>query len=349
MKQPDSLPKVSLLVAMRNEAGYIERCLHSLIIQDYPVELLEVYIYDGQSTDNSWKVAEQILEGRSHYYLRPNHEQIQSEAWNKGIIESSGDVIGIVSAHAELSPKYVSSAIEVLQRTKADMAGGPVRAQSENYVGKVISLAMSTPFGVGSAVFRYTNKEQETDTVFMGLCKRSMYMKMGGFDAEMIRNQDDELSYRLLDHGGRIICSPSIRSVYYSRSSLGSLWRQYFQYGFWKVRVLQKHPRQMSLRQFVPPLFVLSLIVSIILLPIPFSACPLHPSFIIPLMYLISNITASIYTACKRDWSTLPLLPLVFGILHISYGLGFLIGLVKFANRWGDKIGKVPSFQQPAE
>lgn len=343
MNQDKSLPKVSLLVAMRNEAGYIERCLNSIIIQDYPAELLETCIYDGQSTDGSRAITEQVLNNRAHAFLRSNPERIQSEAWNKGIIESRGDVIGIVSAHAELGPDYVTRAVEVLQRTSADMVGGPVRARSENYTGNVISLAMSSPFGVGSAVFRYADKEQETDTVFMGLCKRSMYEKMGGFDVEMVHNQDDELSYRLLEHGGKIVCSPSIRSVYYSRSSLAGLWHQYFQYGYWKVRVLQKHPRQMSIRQFVPPVFVLSLIMSVLLSPISFPTFPLHPSNIIPILYILSNLSASIFTALKKDLSALPLLPLVFGILHLSYGIGFLVGLVKFANRWNDKIGKAPS------
>ena len=106
--------------------------------------------------------------------------RIQSEAWNTGIAESHGEVVGIISAHAELAPDYVSKAIDVLHRTQADMVGGPVHAQSEGVIGKIIAVAMSTPFGVGSANFRYTDQEQETDTVFMGLCKRSTYVKLGG-------------------------------------------------------------------------------------------------------------------------------------------------------------------------
>jgi len=344
MSLDNSLPMVSLLVAMRNEASYIERCLRSISMQDYPIKRLEVFVFDGQSTDDSWQIAKKLMQDRPMYYLCPNPERIQSEAWNKGIAQSYGEVVGIVSAHAELSPDYVSKAIEVLQRTQADMVGGPVHAQSEGLIGKTIAIAMSTTFGVGSANFRYTDQEQETDTVFMGLCKRSVYEKIGRFDMEMVRNQDDELSYRLLKHGGKIVCSPSIRSVYYSRSSLGGLWHQYFQYGYWKVRVLQKHSRQMSFRQFAPPLFVLSLIASVLLLPISFSSFTIHPSSFIPLFYLITNLTASIFTAYKRDWSALPLLPLVFASLHISYGLGFLVGLIMFANRWRDKIGKVPPF-----
>ncbi len=344
MPQTD-LPMVSLLVAMRNEARHIGRCLQSLLAQDYPADKLEVFIFDGQSTDDSWTISEQLIAGRPLFYLRPNPERIQSEAWNKGIAQSRGDVVGIVSAHSALAPDYVSKAIEVLQRTKADMVGGPVRAQSENYIGEVIAVAMSTPFGVGGANFRYTDKELETDTVFMGLCKRDMYMKIGGFDLEMVRNQDDELSYRLAKNGGRIVCSPLIHSEYFSRSTLGSLWKQYYQYGFYKVRVLQKHPLQMRPRQFVPLIFVLALIASFLLALVPV----LRPlSLVVPSIYLLANLFASLYTAAARGWKYLPLLPLVFATLHLSYGLGFLAGLFKFWNRWNDREGKVPRFDVQA-
>ena len=154
------------------------------------------------------------------------------------------------------------------------------------------------------------------------------------------------LEVRLREHGGRILLSPLIRSVYTVRSTPRALWRQYYQYGFWKIRVLQKHPRQMSLRQFVPPAFVLSLFVSLVFFIF-------HPSdfiFALPaFIYLSANLFASILTAIKNRSSyssllaTLCSLPFVFAILHISYGLGFLVGLVKFARRWGDKRGKTPT------
>lgn len=336
---------VSLLVAMRNEARYIERCLQSLHQQDYPADKLEVFVFDGQSMDDSWMIAEQLMQARPLFFLRPNPERIQSEAWNKGIAQSHGDVVGIVSAHSVLAPDYVSKAIEVLQRTSADMVGGPVRAQSENNIGEAIAVAMSTPFGVGGANFRYTDKELETDTVFMGLCKRDIYMKIGGFDLDMVRNQDDELSYRLTKNGGKIVCSPLIRSEYFSRSTLGSLWKQYYQYGYYKVRVLQKHPLQMRARQFIPFIFVFALIISALFTLIPILR-PLFP--VIPVLYLLANLLASLYTAATRGWKYLPVLPVVFTILHLSYGLGFLVGLFKFRNRWNDREGKVPRFDDPA-
>jgi len=155
----------------------------------------------------------------------------------------------------------------------------------------------------------------------------------------LVRDQDDEFNYRLREHGGKIVLNPEIRSIYSTRSTPKSLWKQYFQYGFYKVRVLQKHPRQMSLRQFVPPAFVLGLAASLLLTL--FTNRGFWMLLMVAGSYLLANLAASINIAAKKGWRNLLLLPVAFAIIHISYGLGFLSGLVKFWNRWGDKIGKV--------
>jgi succinoglycan biosynthesis protein ExoA len=327
--------KVSLLVAMRNEVGYIDRCLASIFAQEYPDHLLEVLVMDGQSTDGSLQIVENLFQGRSNCYLLPNPKIIQAAGWNLGIRVAQGDIIGIVSAHAELAPDYVSTAVETLRRIGADMVGGPMRADSRERVGQAIALATSTPFGVGGAHFHYIEREQEVDTVYMGLCWREVYQRIGGFDEEMVRNQDDELSYRLLDRGGRIFCNPAIRSRYYNRSTFRSLWKQYFQYGYWKVRVMQKHHRQMRLRQFVPPIFVTALLGSTFFAPFSYLGRWLLVS--VGGSYVLANLAASVWTARKGGLHHLPLLPLSFASLHLSYGFGFLVGLVKFANRWRGK------------
>ena len=326
-----SLPKVSLLIAMRNESKRIGACIESILKQDYPADKIEILVMDGKSTDDSWNIVEHLLAGRAEHKLLSNPAMYQSHGWNLGIVNSSGAIIGIVSAHSLLETDYVSKAVETLARTGVDMVGGPMTAVGTGYISTAISIATSSPFGVGGARFHYASQEEEMDTVYMGLCHRSVYERIGGFDEEMIRNQDDELSYRLRKADGRIVCNPQIRSHYYNRASLSSFWKQYFQYGWYKVRVLQKHPRQMRSRQFIPPAFVLALIVSglITLTPILRSL-----SFVVPLLYLLINLLASLYTASMRGWKYLFILPVVFVILHLSYGLGFLGGLFRFWDRW---------------
>jgi len=222
--------------------------------------------------------------------------------------------------------------VATLQRTGADMVGGTIRAVSATRVGEAITLAMSHPFGVGGARHRYTEREEETDSVFMGFCSRSVYDKIGVFDEELVRNQDDEFSYRLTKAGGRILCNPEIKSCYHSRSTYQSLWQQYYQYGLFKVRVLQKHPGQMRPRQFVPLLFVLGLILSLAL-------TVFFPRGWIPLvglvgLYAFADLAVSLMLAIREGCPYFWLLPPAFATIHVSYGLGFLVGLFKFWNRW---------------
>lgn len=339
MNQPGDL-FVTLLVPMRNEEVYISRLLTSIQKQNYPVNNFEVLFFDGLSSDHTYSIVENFLVGFPIGNLYTNPKKTQACAWNLGLRLAKGDIIGIVSAHCELAPDYISNLVETIQRTGAELVGGPTHAEAKGIIAGTIALALNSPFGVGNAKFHYTNKEIEVDTVFMGACLRSVYKRIGGFDEEMVRNQDDEFSYRLRENGGKIICNPAIRSRYFNQSTLMGLWKQYYQYGFYKVRVLQKHPRQMSLRQFIPPAFVSALLVSLLLTL--FAPWGWMAFLMVGGSYLVANLAASLITAGKKGWRHFSLLPLTYAILHLSYGLGFLVGLIHFWNRWGDKTGKVP-------
>jgi cellulose synthase/poly-beta-1,6-N-acetylglucosamine synthase-like glycosyltransferase len=334
-------PIVTLIVAMRNEERHVSRCVESLLAQDYPADRLDVLFMDGRSTDRTREIVSSLIDGRAGFGLVDNPGVIQSIAWNLGIERARAGLVGIVSAHSELASDYVTRAVETLQRTGADLVGGPARAESESVVGEAIALAMSTRFGVGGAEFRYATEENDVDTVFMGVCKRELYERIGGFDAEMVRNQDDELSYRLLEHGGRIVCNPAIRSVYRNRATLKSLWKQYFDYGRWKVRVMQKHPQQMRPRHFVPFLFV-STVGASMLVP---------PAFVaLSGAYTSATLAMSAMIAARtKRLDILPYLPAAFAILHVGYGLGFVKGLVQFRDRWGDRESQAPKFATARE
>jgi len=208
---------------------------------------------------------------------------------------------------------------------------------------------MSSPFGVGGAPFRTTmGKTLLVDTVAFPAYTREAVEQAGPFDEELVRNQDDEYNYRLRELGFRILLAADVRSRYYSRSSIRSLSRQYLQYGYWKVRVMQKHPRQMRPRQFVPPAFV-GYLLGATLVP------HLTPLRWLPLAlgagaYLGINIAASVWTARRGNWRAVPLLMLAFATLHLSYGLGFLTGLARFAGRWRDRTTRgtlIPSSGNP--
>jgi succinoglycan biosynthesis protein ExoA len=170
------------------------------------------------------------------------------------------------------------------------------------------------------------------DTVAFPAYTRAAIAKAGPYDEELVRNQDDEYNYRLRGLGGKILLSPDVKSRYYSRSTIRSVWRQYYQYGYYKVRVMQKHPRQMHPRQFAPPVLVASLLGGAMLAP--FSRVVRGLWLSVVALYAVVNLAASFQVASRKGTRFMRWQPVVFATLHFSYGLGFLVGLVKFAGRW---------------
>lgn len=346
-----NFPFVSIILPIRNEAATIERGLRAILAQDYQGEV-EILIADGLSSDNT----RALIQGFSDKFpqmkirLLDNPGRIVPTGINLALRQIKGDIVIRVDGHTSIAPDYVRGCVESLQRTHADNVGGRMNAQGTNTFGKVVALATSTPFGIGGGRFHYSDQEEWVDTVYMGAWPRQVFEKIGLFDEELVRDQDDEFNYRLRASGGRILLNPKIKSEYMVRSTPRALWRQYFQYGYWKVRVLQKHPFQMRPRQFMPPTFVFGLFGSFILA---FSPILRPLSLIVPVLYLLANISASAITSAQKGGGYMPLLPLIFAMLHLSYGLGFLVGLIKFANRWGDRRGKVPDWSfnisQPEE
>lgn len=321
-------PNVTLIIPMRNEARFIEACLRSITAQDYAGDI-EALVYDGGSTDDSRAIVERVIDGHPNVVLLDNPRHIQAVAWNMGIERASGDVIGIVGAHSELAPDYVTAAVETLLRTGADMVGGPVVADSEGTVGEAVALATSTPFGVGGARFHYTDVEEDVDTVYMGVCRAEVYRSLL-FDEEMVRNQDDELSYRLLDRGGRIVCNPAIRSWYSNRATWRGVARQYYEYGFWKVAVMRKHPRQIRPRHLIPAALVVALTASAAAAA--FGTPGRWLMAFVAGSYGVANAGASV-VATKGSLARAPMVSAAYAMLHLSYGTGFIVGVIREAGR----------------
>jgi len=335
---------VSIILPIQNESAYIEKSLCSIFAQDYRDDGMEILIADGMSKDNTRGIVREFARDHPEIQIRilDNPGKIVPTGMNIALREAEGSIIIRVDGHCIIAPDYIRKCVGHIQKDNVDGVGGPMESIGETKIAKAIAFGMSSPFGVGNSAFRTIfGKSMLADTVPFPAYTRQIIERAGSYDEELVRNQDDEYNYRIRELGGKILLADDVRSTYFSRTSLKGLWRQYFQYGFWKVRVLQKHPHQMSLRQFVPPVFVLALLTSALLA----LSSILRPlSFIAPLTYLLANLGASLWTASRRGWFALPYLPLVFAILHLSYGLGFLAGLLKFAHRWGDKLGKTPPF-----
>lgn len=277
-----------------------------------------------------------------------NPGRIVSKGLNAAIRAARGDIIVRMDAHTEYAPDYVRQCVAILQETGADNVGGPARTKADTYLQKAVAAAYHSPFAVGGARFHDVDYEGLVDTVTYGCWRKEAFERFGYFDEELVRNQDDEHNLRIIRSGGKIWQSPKIKSWYRPRGSLGALFKQYMQYGYWKVRVIQKHKLPASWRHLVPGAFVLTLIVLFLLsafsfllpaLRLPISIFSFQLSafslcFLAALLsYLFAVLLASVHTAWKSEWRLFPVLPLIFPCYHIGYGWGFLRGVWDFVIR----------------
>jgi len=341
----ESFPFVSIVMPIRNESACILAALESLAAQDYPPNQMEILIADGLSTDGTRTLVSDFRTAHPSLsiQLMDNPQRIVPAGLNLAIRASRGELIMRADGHTIFPENYIRLCVMTSKSMRCENVGGRMLAVGETSFGEAASVAASSPFGVGGALFHYGSRAAWADSVYLGCWPSEIFRSSGLFDEELVRDQDDEFNYRLRSHGGRIWFNPEIHSRYIARSTPGSLFRQYFQYGFWKVRVLQKHPKQMSPRQFVPPLFVLTLLCSVVLaLLVPWGWYILAG---VAGIYLIANLAAAIKNGRGHKPEVVLLLPLAYAIIHLSYGLGFLVGLFRFARRWKDKVGKVPEWR----
>lgn len=321
-------PHVSIVVPSRNERRHIAACLRSILAQEEPPGGLEVVIADGMSDDGTREIIRQIAESDERVRLIDNPQQITPTGLNAGIRAARGEIIVRMDAHSEYAPDYVRRCVEVLQRTGADNVGGPALINADGYVQRAVGAAFHSPFSTGGAGFHRPDYEGDVDTIHYGCWRRSTLIEIGLFDEELVRNQDDELNYRIKKRGGRLWQSTQIRSWYWPRASLVTLFKQYLQYGYWKVRVMQKHARPASLRHVAPVIFVVGISLGWVggLL-----YSPLYAAYAAAVAaYCAASFAFSFRAASKAGWDLLPILPAVFAVFHVSYGGGFAAGFVNF-------------------
>jgi len=319
------VPLVSVVIPMRNESGWIERCLASVLAQDWPARRMEILVVDGMSDDGCYEnvLAMAASDPRIHVFRNP--ARIVPSSLNIAIEAARGELIARVDAHTVLEPDYVRQGVEVLERTRADSVGGPMVSVGGGVTGDAIAAAMRSRFGIG-AYFHFATEERETDTVYMGMWPRDVFSRVGLFDEELVRNQDDEFSYRIRKAGGRIVVSPSIHSKYQNRTSWRALGKQFYEYGLWKVRVLQKHPAQMSARHFLPPAFDAFVLCGLAVAGAPRLAA-VGALVVYGAMVLMAGAAGAEGGRRLRTSAAL-------AVLHHAWATGFLVGLFRFAPRW---------------
>ncbi|MGH7846387.1 MAG: glycosyltransferase family 2 protein [Candidatus Binatia bacterium] len=319
---------VSVIIPCRNEKDHIEDCLCSVLAQEPVPGGFEVIVADGMSEDGTREILLRRAQADQRLTIIDNPQRIAACAMNAGIQKARGRFIARLDAHNYYAPDYLAACLDVLEITRSDNVGGSMVCQGESWLQKAIAIAHHTPFAVGGARWHDAYYEGPADTVFGGFYRREVFERVGLFDETLVRNQDDEFNLRLTRAGGKIWHSPRIKSWYRPRSGLKALFRQYLQYGYWKVRVIQKHRAPASVRHLVPGGFVLCL-VGLLLLGLFFPlALELWVALIVA--YASGNLVAATLTAARQGWAYLPCLPVVFACYHFGYGIGFLRGIIDF-------------------
>ena len=330
--------RVKVVIPCRNEEAYIGKCLDSLIRCTRDNFELTICVVDGMSDDRTRSIVSDYAIQFPSISLIDNARKTTPFALNLGLRPMDFEIGIILGAHAVVDKDFVSNSMLALdQYPEVGCAGGIIRNVHENEWSEIISAAMSSVFGVGNAHFRTGGKSGYVDTVAFGAYRKEVFECCGFFAEELARNQDDEFNYRVLKGGFKIYLDPSIQSDYYVRGSISKLYKQYDQYGYWKVFVNKKHGAVTTLRQLAPPLWVLFLLAGWV-------GVLIHPMLgwmygIVVAMY----VALACYTAARMRMKTIKrygMLLQTFGALHFSYGLGYLRGIIHFY-----LLGRKPSVQ----
>jgi glycosyltransferase involved in cell wall biosynthesis len=325
-------PQISIVIPCYNEEKTIQALLEAIREQTIPLEELEVIIADGFSTDNTrTRIHDYSI---AHPELRiqviDNEKKVIPAGLNLAIRAARGEIIVRMDAHAVPALDYIERSIAALKAGLGDNIGGviDIHPGSDKWIAHSIAIATAHPLGVGDAKYRWAKTAGESDTVAFGCYYKSTVERIGYFNESLFVNEDYEFNARLREMGYKIWVDPAIRAVYYSRPSLRSLARQYFTYGFWKVRMLRLYPRTLRWRQALPPLFVLwllmLLLVSIFWIP---ARWVLLGTLV---LYCLVLVIGSMNQALRQNGRTLLCgVPIAIMTMHLSWGSGFWISLFR--------------------
>ena len=316
---------VSLVVPVRNEAPFIADLIRSLLAQDYPADRLEIIVADGMSSDGTRGILDDLAGQHAQLAVIENPGRVVPTGLNLAIARARGEVIIRVDGHAVIARDFVAANVALLaEHPEAWSVGGPIRHAATTPFGEAVAVAMSHPLGIGNAAHRYPNYEGYVEGAQFPAFRRWVFDRIGTFDERLVRNQDDELNYRVLRAGGKIFVSPRVRYSYFVRGRPGQLFKQYFQYGFWRIPVMEKHRRPTTLRQIVPTLFYVAVVAMGV-----FGLSLGRPTVgaVLPAVYAISLVGAAVATAPRVGARVASRVPFAIAIMHAGYAWGLAYGM----------------------
>lgn len=319
-------PLVSVVVPIRNEGRHLKHSLGSLAIQSYPSERIEILAIDGGSTDHSREIINEIKRTSANLHVYDNPEGTTSTGMNVGIRVARGSIIVIAGAHAFYPIRFIENCVAWLERTQADVVGGPVKTEScsHSLSARVACAILSSRFGVGNSRFRTSNTSGFVDTVPFGAYRKEIFERIGLFNEKLIRNQDNDLSARVRRNQGKIYFTDDLATIYFAPESYFELLNQTLRKTQWHAPTLRESPRAFGYRHFVPAMFFLVLNICVIL------ALFYTPAIVLLLILLIAYFSIGAlfsFLLSEPDKLVRMILPLAYFPFHVCYGFGTILGL----------------------
>ena len=325
--QGETLPKVSVIIPVKNEAARIKECLNRLVEQTYPKEKLEILVVDGMSDDGTREIVRKFIEkenGIAEFVLVDNRTGQRTAGMNIGIQKSTGEVIVRIDARTRVPSDYISKCVNTLIETGAENVGGVIKPESSLPTQEAIGLAMSHPFGAGNAEFRLGRKSGYVDSIYLGCFRRGVFEKVGLFDEkEAVLSEDSDINYRIRKNGGKVYLNKEIAAYYQPRETFKDLWKLYFRYGGARAGNILKYKQITSWRHLVPPVFVLTLI-ALFAFSIFSKKCLIFGLLLLSFYLLLDFFfSISIVINQEKKINILPRVFTAFPIIHFAWTFGF--------------------------
>ncbi|MDD5067019.1 MAG: glycosyltransferase family 2 protein [bacterium] len=326
----NNFPFISVITPMKNEVNYIEKCINSVLKQDYPHNKIEILIVDGGSTDGSTKVVQKLMKKNKNIKLLGGSGVNCPAGMNIGIKNAKGKLIAKIDSHGYIPPDFLQLAVKYFsyhKKNKVKCVGGPIKAIPKSLTAKSNVLARTSKFGVGGGIYSQKAKSDFTDTVQCGVYQKDIFLKIGLFDETLQFGEDEELNWRIIKAKYKIFYTSDINFYYYPRNTLKKLYLQYYNYGNARIKVLLKFPDFFKIKHMIPAVLVSSLIVSGVLAVF---FMPFQYIFYLTLTsYIIASLIMSFIISIKNGLKYFLLLPFSFGALHFGYGFGLINGIIK--------------------
>jgi glycosyltransferase involved in cell wall biosynthesis len=315
--EPQTHPAVSVIVPVLNEERHLRDAVEMILAQDYAGQL-EVVLALGPSKDRTNHVAAALAQEDPRVRLVDNPTGKTPDGLNAAIAASSYGVIARVDGHAEIPDDYIAAAVAELERVGADNVGGLMNAEGRTPFERAVACAMRSRLGVGNARFHVGGQAGEAETVYLGVFRRSALERVGGYDQHFARAQDWEMNHRIRQSGGKVWFTPALTVTYRPRSTVGALARQYFHYGRWRRVVARHHTGTISVRYLAAPVMVAGTSAAVLV------GFLWWPAWLVPAAYGAGIVVGGLLISRDEDVRTRAATPLVLGVMHWSWGIGFL-------------------------